>query len=91
LTINGRRIPAAAIGLFVIIIVAVVISVLVSLMMKSPDSRADIQFMIQQNVFQRNVTFDKMYQTDSCKLALDWILYQDDMQLNATDFSIYQR
>ncbi|KAL3785787.1 hypothetical protein HJC23_007343 [Cyclotella cryptica] len=46
---------------------------------------------IETNVLQRNVKFDELPQTDNRILALNWLLDEDQMQLDPTDSNLNQR
>jgi hypothetical protein len=46
---------------------------------------------IEANVLPRGAKFSKLPNTDSRKLALEWLLHDDPMQLDASDSNLYQR
>lgn len=50
-----------------------------------------IQQYIEANVLERNATWDTMKESDPRRLALNWILYTDNMQLTTLDDSLSQR
>ena len=47
-----------------------------------------IESYIQANVVQRNATWNAMAPNDPRKLALDWILHADKMELDATKLGL---
>lgn len=50
-----------------------------------------IREAIEMNVLQRDVKFDELPQNDNRILALNWLLDDDQMQLNPTDSNLNQR
>lgn len=50
-----------------------------------------IESYIQANVVQRNATWNAMAPNDPRKLALDWILHADKMELESLDEKLSQR
>ncbi|KAL7505932.1 hypothetical protein ACHAXN_011630 [Cyclotella atomus] len=52
---------------------------------------ARIRQMIEDNVLERNATFNEMKVTDPRYLALDWIVNEDRLQLTVTDSNLLQR
>jgi hypothetical protein len=46
---------------------------------------------IESNVLSRGVKFSELAETDSRNLALDWLLHDDEMQLDVPDSNLYQR
>ena len=57
------------------------------------DERATsgIQQFLQANALQRNASFDAIGKNDPRRLALDWILYADSVQLDVQDKRLTQR
>ncbi|KAL3777772.1 hypothetical protein HJC23_008889 [Cyclotella cryptica] len=101
LTVNGIRIPAIPLMIILLISLALLIGFLVNAAVKKSNpstqggknetSITEIKTSIEGYVLQRNVTFHYMGQTDPRFLALDWILNTDKMQLELTDYNLYQR
>lgn len=46
---------------------------------------------VEKNVLRRGATFQDMTASDPRFLALEWILYDDEQQLEAFDFNLHQR
>jgi hypothetical protein len=46
---------------------------------------------LEANVLLRGAKFSELPDTDSRKLALEWLLHDDPMQLDASDSALYQR
>ena len=57
------------------------------------DERATsgIQQFLQANALERNASFDAIGKNDPRRLALDWILYADSVQLDVQDKRLTQR
>jgi hypothetical protein len=55
------------------------------------DEENKIIQQLQRHVLKRGVKFDEMDDTDSHVLALDWLLYEDEMELQVSDFNLNQR
>ncbi|KAL7477659.1 hypothetical protein ACHAW6_003459 [Cyclotella cf. meneghiniana] len=50
-----------------------------------------IQEEFENNILRRNLTFTDLPDYDCRKLALNWILHDDPMQLNVSDSNLHQR
>ena len=50
-----------------------------------------IKKALESGVLRRNVKFDELPLSDSRNLALDWLLHDDEMLLDATDSNLRQR
>ena len=46
---------------------------------------------LEASVLSRGVKFSELAETDSRKLALDWLLHDDEMQLDVPDLNLHQR
>jgi hypothetical protein len=60
-------------------------------MMPTTQREARIRQMIEDNVLERNATFNEMKAIDPRYLALDWIVNEDRLQLTVNDSNLMQR
>lgn len=46
---------------------------------------------LEANTLRRGIRFDELALIDAHRLALDWFIYEDEMELQVSDFNLKQR